>query len=210
VTDADEDGFETVELEGSQSSDPDGTIVAYSWEMGSQSVGTTARLATSLPVGTHTLTLTVTDNDGASTSAHVLVAVVAASAPPSGEVTVTVRARGTTGTEAIHLTVNGQRVGEWQTGAGPLANYVATIPRGTTIDELRVHFTNNGFHNGVNMNVQVDYVEVGGTRFQTEDSANESRGSWTPTTGCGQGFKASDWLNCNGWIDYAGATGRSG
>ena len=54
-------------------------------------------------------------------------------------------------------------------------------------------------------NVQIDYIEIDGTRYQSEDPANTSLGSWTRSNGCALGAKSSEILHCNGWIEYAGA-----
>ena len=54
-----------VALDGSGSSDPDGTIVAYDWDFGDSSTGTGETPShTYAAPGTYTVTLTVTDNDG--------------------------------------------------------------------------------------------------------------------------------------------------
>jgi len=66
VTDTDENGSEQITLDGSNSSDMDGTIVSWVW---SDNLGDTIpngqTPTAALTVGTHTITLTVTDNDGA-------------------------------------------------------------------------------------------------------------------------------------------------
>src|SRR5262249_16875089 len=55
------DGVELVMLDGSGSSDPDGTIVNYEWREGSTVLALIAQPSVFLPVGSHTLTLQVTD-----------------------------------------------------------------------------------------------------------------------------------------------------
>jgi len=52
-------------LDGTGSSDPDGSIVAYEWREGPTLLGTGPTLSVSLDPGTHVVTLTVTDDDGA-------------------------------------------------------------------------------------------------------------------------------------------------
>jgi subtilisin family serine protease/subtilase family serine protease len=84
VPDSDRDGMETVTLDGSASSDRDGSIVSYEWREGATPIGTTALVDVSLPVGVHTLTLEVTDNGGASDTDTVVVTV-----NPANQVTVT-------------------------------------------------------------------------------------------------------------------------
>ena len=65
VTDTDGDGFESVTLDGSISSD-DGTIVSYDWTNGSMTPDPASGVTppVTLPVGTHTITLTVMDDGG--------------------------------------------------------------------------------------------------------------------------------------------------
>ncbi|MCH8991640.1 MAG: hypothetical protein IIA44_07835, partial [Acidobacteria bacterium] len=75
VSDADADGAEAVSLDGSLSSDPDGTIASYDWSEGGTTIATGATPTVSLGVGVHTITLTVTDNDGDSGTDTVVVTV---------------------------------------------------------------------------------------------------------------------------------------
>jgi subtilisin family serine protease/subtilase family serine protease len=75
VMDADEDGVETVMLDGGASSDPDGTIVSYTWREDGTVVAGSATASIQLAVGVHALTLEVVDNDGNSASDSVVVTV---------------------------------------------------------------------------------------------------------------------------------------
>ena len=61
VIDTDNNGIETITLDGSGSSDPDNDIANYEWFNGNQSLGTGANLAVNLPIGSNTITLVVTD-----------------------------------------------------------------------------------------------------------------------------------------------------
>jgi hypothetical protein len=82
VTDYDGNGTESVTLNGSGSSDSDGSIVSYVWRDGVTVVGTGAAPSVSLSVGAHTLTLHVTDNDGATATDSVVVTVNPFVPPP--------------------------------------------------------------------------------------------------------------------------------
>ncbi len=67
LSDSDYSGGEPVTLDGSASTDTDGSIVSYLWKEGVTDLAPASAsptLATSLPVGAHTITLTVTDNIG--------------------------------------------------------------------------------------------------------------------------------------------------
>ncbi len=75
VPDGDVDGVETVTLDGSASSDPDGSIVSYEWTEGATVLGTTAVITPVLALGTHNITLTVVDNGGLAGSDRVVVSV---------------------------------------------------------------------------------------------------------------------------------------
>jgi beta-glucanase (GH16 family) len=75
LTDTDENGSEDVTLDGSGSSDSDGTIVSYVWETNGVQIATGATPTVTLPVGAHTIDLTVTDNESATGSDSVLVTV---------------------------------------------------------------------------------------------------------------------------------------
>ena len=75
VNDADDSGDETVTLNGTGSSDPDGTIESYVWTKDGTQIATGVSPSVSLPVGVHDITLTVTDNNGATASDNVTVTV---------------------------------------------------------------------------------------------------------------------------------------
>ena len=67
---------DTVTLDGSKSTDPDGTIIAYEWKEGTAVLSTAVKFSKSnFSVGTHTITLTVTDNDDATDTDNVTVTV---------------------------------------------------------------------------------------------------------------------------------------
>ncbi|MCX6120405.1 MAG: FG-GAP-like repeat-containing protein [Ignavibacteriales bacterium] len=70
-----------VTLNGSASSDPDGDALTYSWNEGTNILGTGVQLAVTLPVGTHTITLVV--SDGHLTASDDVIINVVAAAPPT-------------------------------------------------------------------------------------------------------------------------------
>jgi hypothetical protein len=85
VVDTEGDGWggETVQLDGSNSSDPDGSIAGYEWSEDALSIATGATPAVYFGVGTHTVTLTVTDDGGASGTDQVVIRVEEAAVSPT-------------------------------------------------------------------------------------------------------------------------------
>ena len=86
VVDADGSGDEAVTLDGSASTDSDGSVSSYLWESGGAPIGTGVTPAVTLAVGVHTVTLTVTDDDGA-TATDDLTVTVSGNTPPTASIT---------------------------------------------------------------------------------------------------------------------------
>lgn len=86
----------TTTLDGSASSDSDGTIIAYKWVQVSgpsnpviTNATTSKATVTYTVAGVYKYSLTVTDNSGASTTATVDITVLAANIPPHAVIVVT-------------------------------------------------------------------------------------------------------------------------
>ncbi|HEY3528742.1 MAG TPA: S8 family serine peptidase [Nocardioides sp.] len=69
-------GLGSFTLDGRGSSDPDGTVTAYTWSLGGVAVGSGSTLTLMRGIGTYTFTLTVTDDGGLTATDTVTVAVV--------------------------------------------------------------------------------------------------------------------------------------
>jgi len=83
VADTDGQPGEVVVLDGTQSSDPDGTIESYQWfRDGNTPLGTTSTLNAALPDGTSQITLIVTDTSGNTATSTAVVTVGQAEPPP--------------------------------------------------------------------------------------------------------------------------------
>jgi thermitase len=83
VTDNDLDGVVLVTLDGSASTDPDGSIASYEWREGATAIAFGVTPTVSLAVGVHTLTLLVTDQYGATDTDEVVITVRPGNAPPT-------------------------------------------------------------------------------------------------------------------------------
>ncbi|KKK61025.1 hypothetical protein LCGC14_3018460, partial [marine sediment metagenome] len=73
--DTNNDGNEVITLDGSGSSDSDGTISSYVWKEGVTQIATGSGPNVTLGVGEHTITLTVTDDDNDTDTDDVIVTV---------------------------------------------------------------------------------------------------------------------------------------
>ncbi|MCK5829264.1 MAG: hypothetical protein KAH20_03085 [Methylococcales bacterium] len=75
IVDADNDGVETINLNGSGSSDSDGTITTYKWFKAGVLLATGVQVNEVLPVGVHQITLEVTDNSGNTATDDVIITI---------------------------------------------------------------------------------------------------------------------------------------
>jgi hypothetical protein len=89
ITD-DGDGVSVVDLNGSGSYDPDGTLTAYTWSLDGAGIANGVTTTAILPAGTHTITLTVTDDRGQAATDDVIITVNLAPIDPDDGRTLTV------------------------------------------------------------------------------------------------------------------------
>jgi len=130
---------DTVTLDGSGSSDPDGTIVSYEWVEGSTVLSTAVSFSKSdFSVGTHTVTLTVTDNNGTSASDSMTVTVNAANVPPVADA-----GADQTITEGDTVTLNGSGSNDPD---GTIVSY--EWKEGSTVLSTAVSFSKSDFSVG--------------------------------------------------------------
>ena len=155
VSDPDDDG-ETVTLDGSGSSDPDGTISSYEWKEGATVLGATSTVTAIFSVGTHTVELTVTDNGGATTTDTVVITVVD-NQPPTANAGAdqTVSDADGTGSETVTLSGSGSDPDgtiasyEWKEGATALGTTATITPSlSVGIHTITLTVTDNGGKTG--------------------------------------------------------------
>ncbi|MEO7016865.1 MAG: PKD domain-containing protein, partial [Leifsonia sp.] len=114
-----------VAVDGSASSDPDGTIASYAWDFGDGGTATTATANhTYAAGGTYSIKLTVTDNGGATNTATKSVTVTAP--PPAAIASDTFQRTSASGWGSADLG------GAW-TGAGSASAYTVTPGFGTIV-----------------------------------------------------------------------------
>ena len=193
VTDSDGSGGESVTLNGTGSSDSDGSIVTYAWREGVNVVATGANPSVTLSVGTHTLTLQVTDDDGASSTDTVLIAVnPRPNAPPVANAGAdqTVDDANSSGAESV--TLNGGASSDsdgsitsyvWREGATVVANGVTpTVSFNVGVHTLTLQVTdNNGASATDTVVVTVNAVAPPSNAHvaDLDGSATSSKNYWT-------------------------------
>ncbi|MBD0400630.1 PKD domain-containing protein [Flammeovirga sp. EKP202] len=74
-SDSDQDGLETVALDGTASTDAEGEIASYRWMLEGVEIATGSNPTVELSVGTHLITLIVTDADGLTATDEVTVVI---------------------------------------------------------------------------------------------------------------------------------------
>lgn len=115
-----------VSLNGSSSSDSDGSITSYVWKIGGTTVATGQTANITLQQGSHVVILTVTDNDGATDTDSVTINVSAAS---NNAPVASASATPTSGTAPLNVALNGSSSSD---SDGSIVSYVWKIG-GTTV-----------------------------------------------------------------------------
>ena len=124
--------------------------------------------------------------------------------------TIQIFAAGTTGDETIELLIGGQSVATYSgLGSGAYSGQYQTFTYNSsadvTADDVRVEFTNDLYDpaNNIDRNVAIDAVTIDGVRFETEDASVFSTGTWLPADGVVPGFGRGEFLNTDGYFQYA-------
>ena len=129
--------------------------------------------------------------------------------------TVQLLAAGSDGTEQMQLKVNGSAVQTWTlpSGAneGAFQPFVYESADTITADQIRVEFINDVYDpvNNIDSNLRLDAVVLDGVRFETEAASVYSTGSWLAADGIVAGFRQSEYLNANGYFQFANAANGS-
>jgi len=192
VTDGDGNGVETVTLDGSASSDSDGSIPSYEWSEGAAVLTTGVSPFVSFAVGTHTLTLRVTDDQGATGTDTVVVTVNARpNTPPTANAGAdqTVTDGDGNGVETVTLNggassdIDGSIVRyEWREGSTVLATIAApavTLMVGTHTLTLTVT-DNNEATGSDTVVVTVNPFAASSTHVgDLDSSASGNKSAWT-------------------------------
>ncbi|MEL6897416.1 MAG: DUF4347 domain-containing protein, partial [Planctomycetota bacterium] len=134
----------------------------------------------------------------------------------NGTMALSFSAAGTTGEEQVLLQIDGQTVATYQTlGDGAYGGVFETFTYdadGLSADQIRFVFTNDLYDPdlGIDRNVRIDSITIDGTTFQSESPDVFSTGTWLPSDGITPGFRESEFLHGNGYMQFADSAGTSG
>ena len=114
-----------------------------------------------------------------------------------------ISARGDVGTEQFNVIVDGQVAGNF-TASTEQQSFFVTAPAGTTVGDLRIEFLNDQFDPsiGLDSNLTIDFVNVNGETFQTEDASVFSTGTFLDADGIVDGFGRGETLHTNGFLQF--------
>ena len=124
--------------------------------------------------------------------------------------TVQLFAAGFEGTEQIQLLVDDVAVETYSLNDGAALGQFDTLtfetPDTIAADQVRVAFVNDQYDPdaGIDSNVRLDAISIDGVRFETEDPAVFSTGTWLAVDGVQPGFRQSEILHSNGYFQFAG------
>ena len=118
-----------------------------------------------------------------------------------------IRVRGDEGTERFNLLIAGEVAGTFNAST-ELQTIRFTATEMVSADDIRIEFINDDFRpdEGVDSNLNVDFITIDGVRFETDDPSVFSTGSFLPEDGVVPGFGRSETLNSNGFFQYSSST----
>ncbi len=123
--------------------------------------------------------------------------------------TVTIFAAGSTNQETMQLLIDGNVVQTWNNVGGNVStpSYVAySYVSNTTLspDRIRVAFTNDLYNPPtIDRNLRIDRIQINSTTYQTEAPTVYSTGTWAAADGVQPGFRQSEFLHTNGYLQYS-------
>ncbi|MCP4406261.1 MAG: autotransporter domain-containing protein, partial [Gammaproteobacteria bacterium] len=120
VTDTDNNGSESVALNGNGSSDSDGEIASFQWLENGNEIASGAAPTVNLAVGRHTITLRVTDDDGLTDNDTVVITVNAGPTAPAANAGPDQTVTDTDNTGSEQVTLNGSGSSD---ADGQIANF---------------------------------------------------------------------------------------
>ena len=127
-----------------------------------------------------------------------------------------VRAAGSEGDEQMQLQIDGVTVQTWNNIGGDEAigqfnTFSYDGASGVSADQVRIVFRNDLWDpsQGIDRNLRVDWIEIEGERFETEDPAVFSTGAYINGSLI-SGFNETETLQANGYFQFSNSASNSG
>ncbi len=126
--------------------------------------------------------------------------------------TVQIFAGGSEGGERMSLEINGSEVSSWNVAggadSGSFQTYTYDTPNNVSANDVRIVFSNAAYDpaNGIDQNLRVDAIAIDGQRFETESPSVFSTGTWLPADGIQPGFRSSEYIHDDGYLQFADET----
>lgn len=70
-------------------------------------------------------------------------------------------------------------------------------------EQVSLRFINDATNAFEDRNLIIDRITIDGVEYQTESPSTYSTGTWSSDNGCQSGNKQSEWLHCNGFVQFA-------
>ena len=120
-----------------------------------------------------------------------------------------VRARGAEGGEQFNLILNGQVVQTFTTTTS-FSNFDFTADFNVELADIDIEFFGDVFDvaQGIDTNLDVNFIEIEGDRFQTEATNTFSTGTFLDADGIQPGFRQSETLHTNGIFSFNATVGE--
>ena len=125
---------------------------------------------------------------------------------------INILASGAEGEETAELRIDGITVKTWTNVATTPQLLSYTAADTVNASQIQVALTNDLWDPtaGIDRNLIVDYIDVDGQIFQTEDPSVYSTGTWRAADGVVPGYRGSETLHTNGYFQYADDTPNAG
>lgn len=116
-----------------------------------------------------------------------------------------IRARGDEGQESMTLAIDGQPVQSWTNVGQDWNEYVFVSDRPVLSSQVQIRFTNDFTDQteGIDRNLQVDWIEIDGQRTEVESPDTYSTGTWLAADGITPGFRQNEYLHANGEFRFS-------
>jgi glucose/arabinose dehydrogenase len=129
-----------------------------------------------------------------------------------------IRAAGSEGDEQMQLLIDNKVVKTFNNVGGDtelrqFKDFRFTAETPVSADQIRVALVNDIYEPeaGLDRDLRVDFIQIDSIKYETEAASTFSTGTWLPADGIVAGFRKSEWMNADGYFQYASpaATGST-